>query len=180
MFDCRKNSPFYFRGTKVKLITYFVSFFIFIIQASSEHPLAKAVLAYARHFHFFEDSSDATPNDAKSGWLFDVSDFSALPGRGVQCSIDGRRILVGNRKLMVENGIDISTEVENFVVELEQNAQTGILVSYDDILIGVLGVADPLKREASVVIEGLQKMDVIPVMVTGDNWRTARAVAKEV
>jgi len=81
---------------------------------------------------------------------------------------------------MVENGIDISTEVENFVVELEQNAQTGILVSYDDILIGVLGVADPLKREASVVIEGLQKMGVIPVMVTGDNWRTARAVAKEV
>lgn len=94
MFDCWKNSPFYFRGTKVKLITYFVSFFIFIIQASSEHPLAKAVLAYARHFHFFEDSSDATQNDAKSGWLFDVSDFSALPGRGVQCSIDGRRILV--------------------------------------------------------------------------------------
>lgn len=81
---------------------------------------------------------------------------------------------------MEENGIDISTEVENFVVELEQNAQTGILVSYDDILIGVLGVADPLKREASVVIEGLQKMGVIPVMVTGDNWRTARAVAKEV
>jgi P-type Cu+ transporter len=81
---------------------------------------------------------------------------------------------------MVENGINISTEVENFVVELEQNAQTGILVSYDDILIGVLGVADPLKSEASVVIEGLQKMGVIPVMVTGDNWRTARAVAKEV
>ena len=51
---------------------------------------------------------------------------------------------------------------------------------YDDILIGVLGIADPLKREAAVVIEGLQKMGVIPVMVTGDNWRTARAVAKEV
>jgi Cu+-exporting ATPase len=81
---------------------------------------------------------------------------------------------------MVESGIDISTEVENFVVELEQTAQTGILVSYDDILIGVLGVADPLKREASVVIDGLQKMGVTPVMVTGDNWRTARAVAKEV
>ncbi|KAK2395236.1 copper-transporting ATPase RAN1 [Trifolium repens] len=149
-------------------------------EASSEHPLAKAVLAYARHFHFFDDSSATTENDAKSGWLFDVSDFSALPGRGVQCIINGRRILVGNRNLMVESGIDISTEVENFVVELEQTAQTGILVSYDDILIGVLGVADPLKREASVVIEGLQKMGVTPVMVTGDNWRTARAVAKEV
>ncbi|TKY72680.1 Copper-transporting ATPase RAN1 [Spatholobus suberectus] len=152
-------------------------------EASSEHPLAKAILAYARHFHFFDDSSatTGTENDAKSGWLFDVSDFSALPGRGVQCFIDGKRILVvGNRKLMEENGIDISTEVENFVVELEESAKTGILVAYNDILIGVLGIADPLKREASVVIEGLQKMGVTPVMVTGDNWRTAHAVAKEV
>ncbi|GAU39102.1 hypothetical protein TSUD_320770 [Trifolium subterraneum] len=142
-------------------------------EASSEHPLAKAVLAYARHFHFFDDSSATTENDAKSGWLYDVSDFSALPGRAYPQQ-------VGNRNLMMESGIDISTEVENFVVELEQTAQTGILVSYDDILIGALGVADPLKREAPVVIEILQKMGVIPVMVTGDNWRTARAVAKEV
>ncbi|KAL2340172.1 hypothetical protein Fmac_008112 [Flemingia macrophylla] len=184
-------------------------------EASSEHPLAKAILAYARHFHFFDDSSDTngTEDVAKSGWLFDVSDFLALPGRGVQCSIEGKRILVvsfyhcnmavlistwdmvfvfqslteaicylqvGNRKLMVENGIDIATEVENFVVELEESAKTGILVAYNDIVTGVLGIADPLKREASVVIEGLQKMGVTPVMVTGDNWRTARAVAKEV
>ncbi|KAK7329353.1 hypothetical protein VNO77_23514 [Canavalia gladiata] len=151
-------------------------------EASSEHPLAKAILSYARHFHFFDDSSDptGTKNDVKSGWLFDVSDFSALPGRGIQCFIDGKLILVGNRKLMAESGIDISTAVENFVVELEESAKTGILVAYDDVLIGVLGIADPLKREASVVIDGLQKMGVTPVMVTGDNWRTARAVAKEV
>ncbi|XP_015957388.1 copper-transporting ATPase RAN1 [Arachis duranensis] len=153
-------------------------------EASSEHPLGKAILQYARHFHFFDESSttNGTLNDAKelsSGWLHDVSDFSALPGRGVQCFIDGKRILVGNRKLLSENGIDISTEVENFVVELEESAKTGILVAYDDVLTGVLGVADPLKREASVVIDGLHKMGVIPVMVTGDNWRTARAVAKE-
>ncbi|RZB95946.1 copper-transporting ATPase RAN1-like [Glycine soja] len=154
-------------------------------EASSEHPLAKAISQYARHFHFFEESSptSGTKNAAeefKSGWLYDVSDFSALPGRGIQCFIDGRRILVGNRKLLEENGINISTEVESFVVEIEESAKTGILVAYDDILIGVLGIADPLKREAAVVIEGLQKMGVIPVMVTGDNWRTARAVAKEV
>nr|KYP50266.1 Copper-transporting ATPase RAN1 [Cajanus cajan] len=143
-------------------------------EASSEHPLAKAILQYARHFHFFDESSPT------SGWLYDVSDFSALPGRGVQCFIDGKPILVGNRKLLEENGINISTEVENFIVELEESAKTGILVAYDDVLTGVIGIADPLKREAAVVIEGLWKMGVIPVMVTGDNWRTARAVAKEV
>ncbi|XP_028759257.1 copper-transporting ATPase RAN1 [Neltuma alba] len=154
-------------------------------EASSEHPLAKAIVAYARHFHFFDESSATNglkddANELKSGWLYDVSDFLALPGRGVQCFIDGTRILVGNRKLMEESGIDIPTEVENFVVNLEESANTGILVAYGDGLTGVIGVADPLKREASVVIEGLKKMGVRPIMVTGDNWRTAQAVAKEV
>lgn len=81
---------------------------------------------------------------------------------------------------MIECGIDIPTHVENYVVELEESAKTGILVAFNGKLIGVLGVADPLKREAAVVVEGLGKMGVRPVMVTGDNWRTARAVAKEV
>lgn len=81
---------------------------------------------------------------------------------------------------MTENQVTISSDVENFIVGLEESAETGILVAYDNELIGVLGVADPLKREAAVVIEGLMKMGVNPVMVTGDNWRTALAVAKEV
>lgn len=154
-------------------------------EASSEHPLAKAIVAYARHFHFFDDSAT---KDAKShskdsevsGWLFDVAEFSTLPGRGVQCFINEKQILVGNRKLMTESGIDIPDDVEKFVVELEESAKTGILVAYNGNLIGVLGVADPLKREAAVVVEGLSKMGIRPVMVTGDNWRTAQAVAKEV
>ena len=87
---------------------------------------------------------------------------------------------VGNRKLMTESGIAIPTHVEDFLVELEESAKTGVLVAYDYNLIGVLGVADPLKREAAVVVEGLGKMNVRTVMVTGDNWRTARAVAREV
>lgn len=82
--------------------------------------------------------------------------------------------------MTTESGIAIPTHVESFLVGLEESAKTGIVVTYGDKLIGVLGVADPLKREAAVVIEGLEKMGVRPVMVTGDNWRTARAVAKEV
>ncbi|KAM0002917.1 putative P-type Cu(+) transporter [Helianthus debilis subsp. tardiflorus] len=152
-------------------------------EASSEHPLAKAILEYTRHFQFFEASKDSEhQNDgsAMSAWLLDVFDFHAVPGRGVQCLIDGKSILVGNRSLLTENGIEIPTHVENFVVDLEENAKTGILVAYDSELIGAVGVADPLKREAAVVVEGLKKMGVRPIMVTGDNWRTARAVAKEV
>lgn len=81
---------------------------------------------------------------------------------------------------MLENSVSIEDHIENFVVQLEESAKTGVLVAYNNELIGVLGVADPLKREAAVVIEGLMKMGVNPVMVTGDNWRTAKAVAKEV
>ncbi|KAL1567543.1 serine/threonine protein kinase Ran1, variant 3 [Salvia divinorum] len=152
-------------------------------ESSSEHPLGKAILEYARHFHFFEDLSDTKNghnNNKSFEWLLELTDFCALPGHGVQCFIDGKKILVGNRKLMAENGITVEEHVEKFVVDVEENAETGILVAYDDDLIGVMGIADPLKREAAVVIEGLKKMGIIPVMVTGDNWRTAQAVAKEV
>ena len=71
-----------------------------VAQASSEHPLAKAIVEYTRHFHFFDEPSttkDAQKNNKESnysGWLLDVSDFSALPGKGVQCFIDGKQILV--------------------------------------------------------------------------------------
>ncbi|KAL6561848.1 serine/threonine protein kinase Ran1 [Orobanche gracilis] len=161
-------------------------FYPLLAQASSEHPLAKAILEYARHFHFFDEPAGTKDRqtqglESKSfEWLLDVTDFLALPGQGVQCFIGGKKILVGNRKLMTVNCVAIPNYVENFVVELEESAKTGVLVAYDNEITGVLGVADPLKREAPVVIEGLIKMGVNPVMVTGDNWRTARAVAKEV
>ncbi|KAK6254225.1 hypothetical protein QUC31_015945 [Theobroma cacao] len=155
-------------------------------EASSEHPLAKAIVEYARHFHFFDENSltEDAQNSSKGSlipaWLLDVAEFSAVPGRGIQCFIHGKRVLVGNRKLLTESGVSIPTQVENFVVELEESARTGILAAYGGNVIGVLGVADPLKREAAVVVEGLGKMGVRPVMVTGDNWRTAKAVAREV
>ncbi|PQP96458.1 hypothetical protein Pyn_15828 [Prunus yedoensis var. nudiflora] len=143
-------------------------------EASSEHPLAKAIVQYARHFHFFDDPSvtNDAPNNNKE--LQSLDGF-LMSQSSLLCQEE-----IGNRKLMTESGIDIPTHVENFVVELEESAKTGILVAYEGNLIGVLGVADPLKREAAIVIEGLHKMGVIPVMVTGDNWRTAQAVAKEV
>jgi len=82
--------------------------------------------------------------------------------------------------LITENGVTIPPEAENFLVDLESNAKTGILVAFDGDFVGLMGVTDPLKREAAVVVEGLKKLGVHPVMLTGDNWRTAQAVAKEV
>ncbi|KAG0451593.1 hypothetical protein HPP92_015687 [Vanilla planifolia] len=155
-------------------------------EASSEHPLARAIIDYACHYHFFgklPTSKEALKTRQEgffTEWLLETSDFSALPGRGVQCLVNGKMTLVGNRKLLTDNGISIPTEAERFLIELESNAKTGILVAYDGRFTGVLGIADPLKREASVVVEGLKRMGIKPIMVTGDNHRTAHAVAEEV
>ncbi|KAL3520362.1 hypothetical protein ACH5RR_018511 [Cinchona calisaya] len=119
-------------------------------KASSEHPLAKAIVEYAYHFRFFDESSGVA-KDGKShnietkyfGWLLDILDFVVVPRK-----------------------------------EIEENAKTSILVAYDNILIGVVRVANPLKREDFMVIEDLNIMLVSPVMVTSDNWITT-CVAKE-
>ena len=149
-------------------------------EASSEHPLAKAVVDYARQFHSIDESAEEGKESQNSGWLLDTSDFSALPGKGIQCLVNNKMILVGNRKLMSENSITIPDHVDKFVGELEESARTGVIVAYNGELVGVMGIADPLKREAPKVVKLLLKMGVRPIMVTGDNWRTARAVAKEV
>ncbi|XP_078428672.1 copper-exporting ATPase / responsive-to-antagonist 1 / copper-transporting ATPase (RAN1) [Wolffia australiana] len=146
-------------------------------EASSEHPLGKAVVNYTRHFHCFGD--EAAKNECCE-WLLQVEDFSACPGKGIKCTINGKTVLVGNRRLITESRITIPAEAENLLIEVEECSNTGVLVAYDGALVGLLGISDPLKREAAVVIEGLKKMGINPVMVTGDNWRTARAVAKEV
>lgn len=67
----------------------------FMNQASSEHPLAKAIVEYARHFHFFDEPClPGLAQNHYSGWLLETSNFSAVPGKGVQCFIGGKRILV--------------------------------------------------------------------------------------
>ncbi|XP_073001418.1 cation-transporting ATPase HMA5-like [Typha latifolia] len=155
-------------------------------EASSEHPLARAILDYSFHYHFFgklsttKDAGEQLREEIMSEWLLEVIDFAALPGRGVQCSINGKTVLVGNRSLLDDNGVAIPPEAESFLVDMELNAKTGILVALDGTFIGLLGITDPLKREAAIVIEGLRMMGIHPVMLTGDNWRTAQAVAKEV
>lgn len=98
---------------------------LFLWQSSSEHPLAKAILEYARHFHFFNEPSAAA--DAKSNglesksfeWLHDVSGFSSLSGKGVQCFIGGKKILVS---VLRQSNLS-PNERENFICSIYAHAK---------------------------------------------------------
>ncbi len=135
-------------------------------QQGSEHPLAHAILM--RH----GDSIPLPPLDS----------FTAHVGRGLIASMEGRSIAIGNRRLMQENGVDASA-LEERVAALETQGRTVMWVA--DLapaphLIGAIGVADPIKPHAREAVARLKALGVMPRMVTGDNERTARAVALQV
>lgn len=138
-------------------------------EVNSEHPLAKAIVEYARNL-----------SDESSAHQHEVNDFEAIPGRGVRAVVDVKLIHVGNTKLMTEAQVPISEEVQYHLRETESMARTGVLVAIDKELVGVVSIADPVKPEAARVIEILKSMGVQSMMVTGDNWGTARAIAREV
>lgn len=133
-------------------------------ESSSEHPLGEAIV---------EEARDKGIN------IEEVTEFSARVGKGVEARLDGEKLLVGNRELMDENGLDYS-ELEEGVDELEMDAKTAMLVARGDRVLGVIGVADRIKEDSAAAIEELKKHGLEPVMITGDNERTARAIADEV
>lgn len=138
-------------------------------EVNSEHPLAKAIVEYAKKLKGENDSPQ-----------HEVTDFEAIPGRGVRAMVDVKLIHVGNTKLMTEAEVPISEEVQYHLRETESMARTGVLVAIDKELVGVVSIADPVKPEAARVIQILKSMGVQSMMVTGDNWGTARAIAREV
>ncbi len=133
-------------------------------ERGSEHPLGRAVVERA------QDRGLA---------LADPAEFSALRGRGVTASVDGKRVLVGSRRLMEENGLD-PTPLEPVLRRLEEEAKTAILVAVDGRVGGVLAVADPLKEDAARAVAELHRMGLRTAMLTGDNRRTAEAIARRV
>ncbi len=131
------------------------------IDALSEHPVAHAIV-----------TAYDGPRDA-------VSDFEAIPGRGVTGSIDGVTYLVGNHRLAEDTGVcspDIETLLEGFEVE----AKTAIVLMTRDRVLAVLAVADTIRPESVDAVAELRALGVNPVMLTGDNTRTALAVARQV
>ncbi|TXG50489.1 hypothetical protein EZV62_023013 [Acer yangbiense] len=139
-------------------------------EANSEHPLAKSIVEYAKKFGA----------DGENPIWPEARDFVSVTGQGVKATVQNKKIIVGNKSLMLDNNIVIPVNAEEMLTETEEMAQTGILVSIDRELTGVLAISDPLKPGAHEVISILKSMDVRSIMVTGDNWGTAKSIANEV
>ncbi|KAJ7010675.1 copper-transporting ATPase HMA5 [Populus alba x Populus x berolinensis] len=139
-------------------------------EVNSEHPLAKAIVEYAKKFR----------EDEENPMWPEAQDFQSITGHGVTAIVRKKEVIVGNKSLMLEHNIPISIDAEEMLAETEGMAQTGILVSIDREVTGVLAISDPLKPGAREVISILKSMKVRSIMVTGDNPGTANSIAKEV
>lgn len=137
-------------------------------EAGSEHPLALAIMETAQE---------------KAIELSKASSFNAITARGVEAEVDGRRVLIGNRRLMHERDVTLNVEGNDFVHKaqsLAADAKTPMYFAIDGKLAGIIAVADPIKEDSISAIQRLQKNGIRVIMLTGDNRDTAKAVAKNV
>jgi Cu+-exporting ATPase len=132
------------------------------LERTSEHPLAEAVLKKA---------------EEKSLPLSEASDFKVLEGRGLEGRVEGRSVLLGNARLFGDRGIDLSSLVRRGE-ELSAEGKTPVFVAADGRAAGLIAVADPLKENAAGAVAKLKSLGIEVVMLTGDNKRTADAVAR--
>jgi Cu+-exporting ATPase len=135
-----------------------------IAESGSEHPLARAIVEGAE-----ERSIDVASPD----------DFENVPGHGIRATVGESEVLVGNRKLLRDNGIDPEPAAET-MERLENEGKTAMLVAYEGELVGVVADADTIKESAKDAVSQLKERGVDVMMITGDNERTARAVAEQV
>ena len=136
-----------------------------IAESGSEHPLGQAVVRKAKE-------SGLPVSNPES--------FEAVSGHGLRATYAGHIILIGNRKLMRENRIEIGTRVDSILSSLEQEGKTATLVSIDGRLSGMIAMADTVKESAREAVDSLKnKMGIEVIMLTGDNERTARAIASK-
>jgi Cu+-exporting ATPase len=133
------------------------------IEKLSEHSLAEAVCQKA---------------DEQGVGLLDVQDFEAVPGRGLQATVDGQSCLLGSPRFLAEQKVDV-TAGEADIQRLSQEGQTVILLAQADQYLGCIAIADPLKPEAAAVIRRLKAQGRRVVMITGDHAQAARPIAAE-
>jgi len=133
-------------------------------ERASEHPLGEAIISSARQ---------------KGLKLSDPESFSAMPGHGVSAKVDGHALLLGNFKLLQDRGISFDG-METQAARMADVGQTPVFVAMDDRIAGIISVADPIKEDSPKAIAALRKLGIEVVMITGDNRRTADAIAKQV
>lgn len=133
------------------------------VENNSEHPLGRAVAEKARN---------------KNGTLPDAKEFYAIPGHGVKARVEEKQIFLGTRKLMQNNNIPL-TSVNPVMEQLEEQGQTAVIIAVDGVALGVLGIADTIKENSFEAVSQLKAMGLEVWMLTGDNWRTARAMANQ-
>ncbi len=134
------------------------------IEQGSEHPLAEAIVIAAKD----KDQS-----------LLQVEQFSAIAGKGVEASIEGKQVLLGNRKLMSERDIDIEA-LDNSARELTVLAQTPMFIAVDNKAAGIISVSDAIKPDSKDAIQRMHDIGLKVVLLTGDSQETANAVARQV
>jgi Cu+-exporting ATPase len=132
------------------------------VERASEHPLAVAIVSAA------EERGIATAQ---------VSGFDSPTGKGALGMVEGRRIALGNAKFLSELGVDVASLAAR-AEELREDGATAIFMSVDGAVAGALGIADPVKASTPEALSGLKADRIRVVMLTGDNWTTARAVAR--
>ncbi|MTI81045.1 MAG: copper-translocating P-type ATPase [Firmicutes bacterium] len=133
-------------------------------ESSSEHPLAKAIVEAAKERNIS---------------LKDAKDFNAIPGHGISVAIEKEKFLIGTAKLMADNNVDISP-MKQKAAELEGEGKTAMYVGSDKQLIGIIAVADTIKENSLQAVQRMQELELDVWMITGDNRRTAEAIAQEV
>jgi P-type Cu+ transporter len=134
------------------------------LEQASEHPLAAAILAGAKE-------KNISPGQ--------IDDFKSITGKGASATILQKKIAIGNKALMSDLGISLD-EAEQQANSLRENGETVMYVAVNSRLAGLLGVRDPIKETTVAAIQELRKSGIQVVMITGDNERTARAVAAKV
>ena len=133
------------------------------LEQKSEHPLAKAVTAYG-------EEKQITPEP--------VTDFEALPGNGLQATLNGKVLLGGSLNYM-RSRVPVSESMEQQAAALAEQGKTPLFFAYDGALLGMIAVADVIKPDSPEAIAALQNMGIRVVMLTGDNPRTAAAIGRQ-
>ena len=135
-----------------------------VAEKNSEHPLGEAIVNGARN---------------RGVTVEEATDFQALPGQGVEAYLNGAAILLGNRRLMAERNVAVDSLVSD-AERLEKEGKTAMFVALNGHAAGIVAVADTLKETSAVAIEELHRMGIEVAMITGDNRRTADAIARQV